>query len=155
MPLRLLLLLVALSVALPGCTGGGSAPATQGAAGTSSPEAASGSVLAIPTCEEDEFCGEEALVYGVLTFDGQGCVWISGGDPARGRSVVWPHGFSARSAESGLELLGPDGEVVAREGDILKMGGGHYQVDHSHCAPGAEGAVWFARTVTVIDRIPE
>ena len=65
--------------------------------------------MAIPTC--DEFCGEDALTYGVLASDGEGCVWISDDDQPGATSVVWPHGFSARMSDTGLELLGPDGEV--------------------------------------------
>lgn len=39
-------------------------------------------------------------------------------------SVSWPAGFSARFADP-AQLLGPDGEVVATEGDHLDLGGGY------------------------------
>ena len=37
----------------------------------------------------------------------------------RAREVVWPPGYSARQAAEGAELLGSNGQVVAREGDEL------------------------------------
>lgn len=37
--------------------------------------------------------------------------------------IIWPHGFSARFSPD-LELVNDHGEVVAREGDTLDLGGG-------------------------------
>lgn len=39
------------------------------------------------------------------------------------RSILWPYGFSARFTPD-LELLNERGEVVAREGDLMDLGGG-------------------------------
>ncbi len=55
-----------------------------------------------------------------------GCLWIdgppktaAGGGPI---SIVWPQGYEVRHEP--LRLVGPDGQVVARPGDILRMAGG-------------------------------
>ena len=37
--------------------------------------------------------------------------------------MTWPDGFSVRLEDS-IELLGPDGQVLAREGDVLYATGG-------------------------------
>lgn len=38
--------------------------------------------------------------------------------------VLWPFGYSARSAGTGVELLDETGKVIAREGDFIQAGGG-------------------------------
>jgi hypothetical protein len=39
--------------------------------------------------------------------------------------LVWPRGFSARLLDGRAELVGRDGSVIAREGDVLDgMSGG-------------------------------
>ena len=44
-----------------------------------------------------------------------------------GEKVIWPRGFSARLLPSGhLEILAPDGTVVARDGDTIRLGGSDY-----------------------------
>jgi hypothetical protein len=44
-----------------------------------------------------------------------------------GEKVMWPQGFSARLLPSGhLDILAPDGTVVARDGDTIKLGGSDY-----------------------------
>jgi hypothetical protein len=45
-----------------------------------------------------------------------------------GQKVLWPRGFSARMLPDGrFEILAPDGTVVARDGDTVKLGGSDYQ----------------------------
>ena len=44
-----------------------------------------------------------------------------------GEKVIWPRGFSARLLPSGhLDILAPNGTVVARDGDMIKLGGSDY-----------------------------
>ena len=44
-----------------------------------------------------------------------------------GEKVIWPRGFSARLLPSGrLDILAPNGAVVARDGDTIALGGADY-----------------------------
>lgn len=70
-----------------------------------------------------------ALTYGTLQGDAHSkCLWLGDASPddplaVKGRvTVVWPHGYSALFDP--VRLVGPDGRVVARQGDRLKLGGG-------------------------------
>lgn len=39
--------------------------------------------------------------------------------------IAWPEGYTVRDGDDGVrELIGPDGAVVAREGDLVALGGG-------------------------------
>lgn len=50
-------------------------------------------------------------------------VWVQRIDGGQQLDIVWPYGFTARFNPD-LELLNAEGEVVAREGDVLDLGGG-------------------------------
>jgi hypothetical protein len=44
-----------------------------------------------------------------------------------GEKVIWPKGFSSRLLPSGrLDILAPNGSVVARDGDTITLGGSDY-----------------------------
>lgn len=67
--------------------------------------------------------GGDALFEGA-TLNGdeaRGCVWVEGADGAR-TAVVWPFGFQALG--NPLRIVGPDGQPVAQQGDVLALGGG-------------------------------
>lgn len=82
--------------------------------------------------------GEDAAMVGTLRgsaiADG-GCLWleISGG---RELAVVWPQGYSARF--NPVELIGPDGSVVAEQGARLALGGGGQPGQLERCGLGLE-----------------
>lgn len=106
-------------------------------------------VLQVPTSEAANI--QQALMAGVVLrgdaeVDG-GCVWVEGPDGER-IPVVWPPGFGARFTEAGVELVDEDGAVVAREGDVLEMGGGNNPVSGERCMFGEDSA-WVAGSVSV------
>jgi len=57
--------------------------------------------------------------------DGTYCVWLT--DRGRPEAVLWPPGYRARLDP--LEILDQTGRVVAREGEMLAVGGGAVPVD--------------------------
>lgn len=65
-----------------------------------------------------------ALAEGVLAGDPDDAevAWLVGRDGAR-QAILWPFGYSARF-DPGLELIAPNGTVIARAGDRLELGGG-------------------------------
>lgn len=67
----------------------------------------------------------DALAVGTLggqVAEGSACFWID--VPSGDRTaLVWPYGFSAAVADS-LVVRGPDGQVLARVGDHVQVGGG-------------------------------
>ncbi len=54
--------------------------------------------------------------------------WVED-DQGKKLSIIWPNGFSARFDPS-VSLIGPRGDVVARDGDVLDLTGG--QVDPAY-----------------------
>lgn len=92
-----------------------------------------------------------AAVTGVLRLDGQGC--LSLGD---GRSpLAWPRGFTAYRHDGVATLYGPEGEIVAHEGDSIETGGGEVPVDESVSASeclSRTGKMWAIQgEVDVVD----
>ena len=69
---------------------------------------------------------------GGVAADGTYCVWLT--DRGESEAVLWPPGYRARLDP--LEILDPDGQIVAREGDMLVVSGGTVPVDP---APGSLG----------------
>lgn len=50
-----------------------------------------------------------------------GCLWLE--TDVGPQAVWWPAGFTARFDP--VELLGPTGRILAREGDLIRGGGGY------------------------------
>lgn len=103
------------------------------------PPAQQGVQLDLPTSDWEP--GDDmmfAQVTGVLRLDAQDCVTL--GDART--PLVWPKGFTAYRRDGEVTLYGPDGEVVATEGDTVQSGGGEVPVDpsvsHSECLSSAE-----------------
>ena len=77
-------------------------------------------------------------VAGGVTADGTYCVWLT--DRGELEAVLWPPGYWARLDP--LEILDPDGQIVAREGDMLIVSGGTVPVDPAPCNLGQSAAFY-------------
>lgn len=116
-------------------------PPPQPSAPQLSPEAPVRSLLPdeipLPTSPPGEHFGDALIENARLGGDpylNGGCLWLeSAQDPPGGvspgtrTSAIWRYGF--RAFRDPLRLVGPDGQVVARVGDILSLGGGSPPVD--------------------------
>lgn len=86
-----------------------------------------GDLIAIPTAEpvvadEGTVCLDAANGGRLAAHPQWGIAVVSGGSgPQR---MIWPNGYVARIAGDRLELLDGEGEVVARTGDHIQVGGG-------------------------------
>lgn len=80
----------------------------------------------LPTSDWDGGEAMAAGIGGIIRVGLGGCVWV--GDHV----AVWPADFTARNAVDGLEILGSDSEVVAREGDEVETGGGYVEGSPDH-----------------------
>jgi hypothetical protein len=64
--------------------------------------------------------GLQALLQGTLERDNNGCLGLGPGN-----AVQWPAGYTGRISPSGVvEVLNAGGQVVARTGQWVKLGGG-------------------------------
>ena len=106
----------------------------------------------LPTQPNRAGGGMEALGTFELRFDADlGCVYFPGDESdagSNGRTVpVWPFGYTA--ASNPLRIYDQDGVLVAREGDVIQMGGGfvEYVTDQELC--GASGA-WIMSSRPVV-----
>lgn len=74
-----------------------------------------------------------ALTGGVLFVDGSGCLRLNQSLRGGGTSTktpVWPPGYELAYGEGGeLLILDEAGEVVAKVGDEVRMGGGEYPIE--------------------------
>lgn len=75
---------------------------------------------------------------GSVAADGTYCVWLS--DRGEPQAVLWPPGYRARLDP--LEILDPDGQIVAREDDMLVVSGGTVPVDPAPCTLGQSAAFY-------------
>lgn len=100
--------------------------------------------------------GGDALLEGA-TLNGDealGCVWVEGADGAR-TAVVWPFGFQAFG--NPLRIVGPDGQLVAQQGDVLAIGGGSAPAGFAippELDPCGTGELWSASEVVSVNGTP-
>lgn len=82
----------------------------------------------------------QAAIEGTLATSARWLLGVAGGPAGSVRGVLWPPGFAARRDDGRLVLLDEAHQLVAREGDRVRVGG----------EDGSDG-VWLAcRTVIVL-----
>ena len=84
--------------------------------------AACGMPVALRTAPAPVDACEDALLAGELVTSAQSGLAIR--NAADVTEVLWPYGYSAAREVDGVVLRDPAGEVVARVGDRVQMGGG-------------------------------
>jgi hypothetical protein len=108
-------------VAMNGC-GGGSGPGS-GSAGTGEPSQVGAASPSLELASQQPTKGGAAATYtGVLASDAieGGCAYVQAPE-GRKYEVIYPDGWELR--KSPLELVSPDGRVVARAGDEVTVRG--------------------------------
>lgn len=65
----------------------------------------------------------DALAQGTLVPDPRSGLALATSSGER-MAVMWPFGFSAHLVDTDIVLVDESGELVAREGDVIQMGGG-------------------------------
>ena len=99
---------------LSGCAG--NSATSEPGVGTSS----SWTPTPVPTSNWSGGAGSQALAFGTLERDSNGCLVNSPGSVLR-----WPKGFTGRTSSSGVvEVLDANDQVVARTGHPFHIGGG-------------------------------
>jgi hypothetical protein len=78
----------------------------------------------VPAGETAGPCAAGILV-GRLVADPSGRLTVRP-DQAPARALRWPAGYRAQPTSAGLAVLDDRGEVVAREGAIVALGGGEF-----------------------------
>ena len=77
----------------------------------------------------------DALATGVLVASSLSGLAIRNGDEVT--EVEWPFEYTARRDATGLVLVDSGGVDVAREGQVVQMGGGHGADGVFHACPGS------------------
>jgi hypothetical protein len=96
----------------------------------------------IPTNPESEFihaAGLDGFLKGGV-FAGEQCLWlqVADGGPAALVTIVWPSGYRARFDPP--RLIGPDGRVIAWEGQEIRLAGSAVlDPPPDHCAISKSG----------------
>jgi hypothetical protein len=114
-------LVVLLGAVMNGC--GGGAGSGSGTAGAGEPSPAGAASPSLELASQPPTKGGPATTYtGVLASDAieGGCAYLQGPD-GRKYEVIYPDGWELR--KSPLELVSPDGRVVARAGDEVTVRG--------------------------------
>lgn len=74
------------------------------------------------TSEGDD---DDADLVGDMVVEGK-CLYVASSVPPEDDSrylIVWPHNFELRISNDAIEVLGASGQVVARVGDLVRLGG--------------------------------
>lgn len=66
---------------------------------------------------------DDALATGTLTNNRPNGLALRAADGTI-LDVLWPFGYSSRGFVGSMELVDPNGQAIAREGDLVEMGGG-------------------------------
>jgi hypothetical protein len=111
--MRLSILLLAAALLLAAC----GADEAGGPAETEPP--VDGPPVDAPAGEQGDAINIEGVLAGDPDLEG-GCVWLEA-DAGNYEVVEWPEGYQAQADP--VQLLGPDGEVVAEEGALLRLDG--------------------------------
>ena len=83
----------------------------------------------------------DALATGTLVASSKSGLAIRAGDENEIIEVEWPFEYTARRDITGLVLVDSVGQVVAREGQVIQMGGGSGADNVFHACPGSISAV--------------
>ena len=84
---------------------------------------------------------EDALATGILVSSNRSGLAIRGDDEDGVTEVEWPFGYTARREGLSVVLVDSIGVVVAREGQLIQMGGGHGADNVFHACPGSISVV--------------
>ena len=96
-----------------------------GLVGSMAPEQGDGMDLATSELAPGMAC-DGALLEGDLV---KHPAWVVALDLAEPRLIFWPKGYSGRARGDEIEILNPEGEVVARTGERITAGGGGGTID--------------------------
>jgi hypothetical protein len=62
----------------------------------------------------------ESLMEGRLEMDDNGCLRVDN------YLIIWPHGFLLRTEGEVIQIIDENGQIFARIGDVIKIGGGEF-----------------------------
>lgn len=79
----------------------------------------------------------DALATGVLVTSNLSGLAIRGGEDGAVTEVEWPFEYTARHDGVGVVLVDSAGQVIAREGQLIQMGGGTSADGVWHACPGS------------------
>jgi len=64
----------------------------------------------------------DSLLEGRLELDDNGCLRVN--DNFSNYLIIWPYGFSLRTEGEEIQIIDEKGQIFARVGDVIKIGGG-------------------------------
>lgn len=105
------------------CGSPSATPASTAALAASSAATTDPTSIQLLTQPRPEDACNEALATGTLVADPRTGLLIASAAGER-TAVMWPFGYSARLVDNVIELYDAEGRYVAREGDLVSMGGG-------------------------------